>query len=125
MKNVSSSRLDLIAQAIFDKKGFNILVLDVQGLSTMTNYFVIAEGTVDRHVKALAGSVVHSLKGHGENPLHVEGESSPDWVVIDYGDVIVHLFVPDLREKYGIENLWKEGKVVDVNIVVEKLQGNA
>lgn len=123
MKNTPLEQLDIIAQAIFDKKGFNILALDVRGISTMTDYFVIAEGTVDRHVKAISGSIVHALQSGGERPLHVEGDQSGDWVVIDYGNIVVHLFMPELREKYGIENLWKNGKVIDVNIVVERPQG--
>lgn len=123
MKNSSLKQLDTIAQAIFDKKGFNIVALDVRGISTMTDFFVIAEGTVDRHLKAISQSIVHALSDIGDKPLHVEGEGSGDWVVIDYGYVVIHLFVPDIREKYAIESLWKEGKIVDVDIVVEKPQG--
>ena len=124
MKNSSLKQLDVIAQAIFDKKGFNILALDVRGISTMTDFFVIAEGTVDRHLKAISQSIVHALvDDSGDRPLHMEGEQSGDWVVIDYSNIVVHLFIPDIREKYAIETLWKEGKVVDVDIVVEKPQG--
>lgn len=120
MKNSAQKQLDLIAQTIFDKKGFNILALDVRGISTMTDYFIVAEGTVDRHVKALSNSIVHAMQTEGEKPLHLEGDQSSDWVVIDYGNIVIHLFIPDLREKYAIEKLWKEGKVVDVNISIER-----
>lgn len=120
MKNAALKQLNVIAQTIFDKKGFNILVLDVHNVSTMTDYFIIAEGTVDRHVKAISNSVIHALEDVGEKPVYVEGEQEGDWVVIDYGDMVVHLFTPELRERYALENLWKDGKIVDVEITVEK-----
>lgn len=121
MKSIALKQLDTIAQAIFDKKGFNILALDVQGISTMTDYFVIAEGTVDRHVKAISNSIVQAVKDvAGERPLHMEGEQSGDWVVIDYGNIVIHLFMAGIREKYAIETLWKSGKTIDVEIVVER-----
>jgi ribosome-associated protein len=115
MKN---KQLDLIAQTIFDKKGFNILALDVRGVSTMTDFFMIAEGTVDRHVQALARAIVDKVKEHGISPTHVEGMASGDWVVIDYTDIVIHLFMEDLRGKYALEELWKESKLVDLQIVV-------
>lgn len=121
-KDPSLKQLDIIAQAIFDKKGFNILALDVRDICTMADYFVIAEGSVDRHTKALSGSISHALQEIGERPLQVEGVQSGDWIVMDYGNIVIHLFTPDLREKYAIENLWKQGKVVDVEIVVERPQ---
>ncbi len=108
--------LNKIAQAIYDKKGVNILVLDVRGVCTMTDFFVIAEGTSDRHVKAVAQTVSDTMKKMEQAPLHVEGETIGDWVVIDYGDMVIHLFMPGLREKYALENLWHEGKIVDVKI---------
>lgn len=110
--------LDLIAQTIFDKKGFNILALDVHGISTMTDFFMIAEGTVDRHVQALARAIIDKLKEHGISPTHVEGMASGDWIVIDYTDIMIHLFMEDLRGKYSLEELWKESKLVDLHIVV-------
>lgn len=121
MKNHSILKdLNRIAQAIYDKKGSNILVLDVQGICTMTDYFVIAEGTVDRHVKALSQTIRDEFSAHGRQPLHVEGEQEGDWVVLDYGDFVIHLFIPELREKYALEQLWQKGKVVDVIIDTKK-----
>lgn len=108
--------LNEVAQAIYDKKGFNILVLDVRGVCSMTDYFIIAEGTVDRHVKAISQAIAEQLAKKGHRPFHIEGEREGDWVVLDYTDFIVHLFTPDLREKYALEELWHEGKVIDVKI---------
>lgn len=117
MKKLTDKQvLDRIAQAIFDKKGFNILVLDVRGISTMTDYFLIAEGSVDRHVKALSTAIRNELATIGLSPLYLEGEQDGDWVVQDYGNIVIHLFIPDLREKYALEDLWKESKIVDVKI---------
>lgn len=108
--------LGRIAQAIYDKKGFNILVLDVRDICTMTDFFIIAEGTVDRHVKALSQTIYDELAPDRHYPLHVEGQQEGDWVVLDYADFVIHLFIPELREKYALEDLWKRGKVVDVKI---------
>lgn len=120
MANHMHQLLNKVAQSIYDKKGFNILVLDVRNICTMTDYFVIAEGTVDRHVKALSLAVIDLLAEEGHRPFHVEGQQASDWIVLDYGDFVVHLFIPDLREKYALEELWKEGKLVDVKIAISK-----
>lgn len=114
--------LNSIAQTIYDKKGFNILVLDVQNICTMTDYFIIAEGTVDRHVRAISLALVDQLTQHGYDPLHVEGQQSGDWIVLDYSDFVIHLFIPDLREKYALEEVWQEGKVVDVEIKTSQVK---
>ena len=112
-----SSLQDLqhVCQKIFYKKGFNILTLDVRGVSTMTDFFVIAEGNVDRHVSALAKEVKEYFYSIGRKPLHAEGEREGDWVVLDYGEVVIHLLIPDMREKYQIEQVWKQGVVVPVS----------
>lgn len=112
--------LTRVAQAIYDKKGFNILVLDVRSISSMTDYFIIAEGTVDRHVRALSQTIVDELALQGLQPLHVEGQQEGDWIVIDYSDFVIHLFIPDLREKYALEVLWKKGRIVDVKIKTDR-----
>lgn len=111
-------RLDQIAQVIFDKKGFNILALDVREVSSLTEYFIIAEGNVARHVSALAAAIKQQQGEEGYFPYHVDGLQSGDWIAIDYGHIIVHLFDPDLREKYAFESLWRKGYIVDLNIVV-------
>jgi len=110
--------LDHIAQAIYDKKGFNILALDIRDVSNLTDYFVIAEGNVDRHVKAIAQEVKDQLKEIGYEPLHMEGDATSDWIVMDYGNILIHLFIPEMRQKYRLEELWHEGEVVDLKIDV-------
>ncbi|MEZ5315546.1 MAG: ribosome silencing factor [Chlamydiales bacterium] len=114
--------LNQIAQILFDKKGFNILALDVEQISTLTDVFLIAEGKVDKHVIGLANELIHLLKQKSIMPIHVEGLDQGDWVVIDYGKVIIHLFKPDMRKKYSLERLWHEGKIVDLELSVCKQQ---
>jgi ribosome-associated protein len=112
--------LNRIAQLIFDKKGLNILALDVKEISSITDYLVIAEGNVDRHVIAIAKTLIEEMEKVGEKAIHAEGLASGDWVVIDFSDVIVHLFMPGLREKYSLEKLWSKGDVVDLEIDLSK-----
>jgi ribosome-associated protein len=108
----------LAAQAIFDRKGFNILGIDMTGTQSMADYYLIAEGNVGRHVSALAEYVVETLEKEGERPVHREGESRGDWVVLDYGNFIIHILIPDMREKYTLEKMWSAGDIVDLKIKV-------
>lgn len=112
--------LDLIAQALFDKSGFNILALDVRRVCSMTDYFIIAEGNVDRHVKALAESVMEAMKKVGREPWQTEGLQGGEWAVLDYSNIVVHLFTPDMRSKYDIEGVWREGEIAPVKIDTSK-----
>lgn len=121
MTKEDRKRLDQLSQTIFDKKGFNILALDVRGLSTMTDYFIIAEGTVGRHAKAIATAIKHMMDEQQNALLNCDGSDDGEWIVMDYGDVVIHLFTPDMREKYALEQLWNHSKIVDVRIDVSKV----
>jgi ribosome-associated protein len=116
MKNDLQSILNLVAQTIYDKKGINTLALDVRGISTLTDYAIIAEGNVDRHVIGIAHGIIDALNEAGVKTHHTEGMQEGDWVVLDFLDFMVHLFMPGLRDKYRLEDLWKEGKIVDLQI---------
>jgi ribosome-associated protein len=116
MKHTLQPSLNTIAQAIFDKKGFNILVLDVRKFSTMTDYFIIAEGNVDRHVKSISKGIVDSATALKLPLWQIEGDKNAEWVVVDFGDIVIHLFIPEMREKYALETLWQEAEIVDVTI---------
>jgi ribosome-associated protein len=113
MTQEATAALEEIVKAIQDKKGFNILVLDVQEISTLTYYFVIAEGRVERHLKAISDEVIDRMEKVGRRPYHVEGIGDGDWAVVDFGDIMIHLFKPTVREKYGLEEVWRESKIVD------------
>lgn len=111
--------LHLIAQIIFDKKGSNILALDIRGISSLADFVIIAEGNVDKHVSAIASTIVDELKKTGLNPSYIEGLQNGDWAVIDYLDTMVHIFEPGLRERYRLEDLWNKGSIIDLKINIE------
>jgi ribosome-associated protein len=118
MKQDPQTILHLIAQTIFDKKGTNILALDLRKISTITDFVIIAEGAVDRHVIAIAHAIEEALAKIGEKPIHIEGLKNGSWVVLDYFQIMVHLFTPGVREKYHLEELWNSGEIIDLEINV-------
>lgn len=95
-----------------DKKAEDIILLDVQGIASFTDYFIIATGTSDRMLDALAKTVKDELRKALRLKSRVEGESMYGWMLVDVGDVIVHLFAPEKRRYYRLEELWGEGKVL-------------
>lgn len=120
MSRTPLETLNTIAQVIYDKKGFNILALDVRGLSSITDFLLIAEGNVDRHISSIGRAIIDELDKRGEKPVHVEGLQTGDWAVLDYSEIVVHIFSPGLRERYSLERLWKMSKIVDLEIDVSK-----
>jgi len=102
------------ARAALDKKAENLKVLDLTELSGFTEYFVICSGTSDRQVQAIADSVEHALKLKGKSLLSSEGYQDGRWVLMDFGDVVVHVFLEALREYYDLENLWADAPRVKV-----------
>ena len=103
---------DLMVEALDDLKGQEIVALDVSDFTSLVSYLVVASGTSNRHVKSLADNVVKEAKAAGVAILGVEGESKSDWVLVDLGDVVVHVMLPETRSFYDLERLWSEGKVV-------------
>ena len=91
--------------ALLDKKAEKLVVLNLQGLTSMADYFVLATAGSDRQAQALADAVEATLKAEGRRPLSVEGYSSP-WILVDYGDVVFHIFHDEARRFYGLERLW-------------------
>lgn len=100
---------DLALAALDDLKAQDVQVLDVRGMTSITDVMIIASGTSDRHIKALADNVVEAAKQQGIQPLGVEGETSREWVLVDLGDVIVHVMHPQTRAFYNLEKLWTVG----------------
>jgi ribosome-associated protein len=122
-KEFHPALINYSAQVIYDKKGMNILAIDVKQISTLVDVFIIAEGTVERHVQALSLAVQEALAKFDIYPLFIEGDDTGDWIVLNYSGLLIHLFTPDMREKYGIEQIWKEGKIIDLSIQTEDRRG--
>src|SRR5213595_3766874 len=100
------------AQVCLENKANDVVILDLRGVSDMTDFFVIASGTSDTHVRALGEHVVEELKRDGAAAHHVEGLTQGRWVLLDYVDFVVHLFHPELREFYQLERLWGDAPVL-------------
>jgi len=98
------------AQYADEKKGKDIVVLELIGLTDIADYFVLATGTSERHVRTIADAVEVGMKGMGMKPFSLEGYDEGRWVIIDYQNVITHVFVESLRELYDLESLWIEAK---------------
>jgi ribosome-associated protein len=101
-----------ILDVLEEKKGEEILLLDVRGVASFTDYFILCTGTSDRMLDALADAVIREVRKVHRKKSRVEGEPRDGWLLIDYDDIVVHLFSPDQREYYRLEDLWSEGKVL-------------
>ncbi len=101
-----------IADIISDKKGSDIVILDTGKVSSIADYFVIATVESERQSKAILDEIDKKLKAHRKLPISVDGENSSGWVLLDYGDVIVHIFDPGTRDFYDLEDLWSNAPVV-------------
>lgn len=104
--------LRLVTDALADRKAVDAVVLDLRGLCAATDYFVIASGTSDAHVRGMAEHLLTALAPRGIAPHHVEGLAQGRWVLLDYVDFVVHVFHPQLREFYQLERLWGDAPVV-------------
>jgi ribosome-associated protein len=100
----------MAARTLVNQKGLEPVILDVRGLSSLGDYFIICSGTSKRHVQALAQHLQAALGQAGVKPLGVEGQEDGQWVLLDYVDVVIHLFITPLREFYDLEGLWVEAK---------------
>ena len=98
----------IVLAALEDAKANDVRQLDVRRLTDITDWMVVASGTSTRHVLALADHVRTQVKVQGLSPIGTEGESGSDWVLLDYGDVVVHLMLPDTRGFYDLEGLWDD-----------------
>ena len=103
------------ARAALDKKAINLTVLDVQGVSSVTDYFLVCSGRSAPHVKTIADAIREELKEDGVRPLHAEGQPESGWVLLDYGDVLMHVFLEDTRVYYALERLWGDAPSVPVD----------
>lgn len=111
----SKERALICAAYALEKKAFHVRVLEVKGVSTLTDYLLLASGRSDRQVQAVAESIRAGLKKeHATAPLAIEGMNEGRWVLIDYGDVMVHVFQEPVREFYDLDGLWSEAAEVAI-----------
>ena len=103
-----------IAELIFNKKGYGVKILDLKEVATFTDYFVICSADSDTQVKAIADEIDKSLRDSGLRSWHKEGYRALNWVLIDYVDVVVHVFKKDMREFYNLEKLWGDAPVIEI-----------
>lgn len=96
------------------KKAADLTVLDLTGITSFTDHFVICSGASSRQNQAIADEISLRLKKHGDLPSSVEGYEQGEWILLDYGDFLVHIFTPRAREYYSLERLWREAKVIPV-----------
>ena len=102
------------ARAALDKKAADLTVLDVQGVSSVTDYFLVCSGKSTPHVRTIIDAIRTELKAEGIRPLHAEGKPESGWVLLDYGDVLVHVFLEDTRAYYALERLWGDAPSVPI-----------
>ncbi len=100
------------ARAAQDKKAVDLVVLDVQALSSVAEYFLVCTGRSVTHVATIADAIRDELKASGVRPLHAEGVAESGWLLLDYGDVLVHVFLEETRDYYALERLWGDAPAV-------------
>ena len=103
------------ARAALDRKSLDLVVLDVQGLSGVTDFFLVCSGRSTTHLKSITDAIREGLKEDGVRPLHTEGTSESGWILLDYGDVLMHVFLEDTRAYYALERLWGDAPSISVD----------
>lgn len=108
-------------EAAIDQKGLDVRGLELREHTNIADCFVIVSGTSDRHVRGIVDKIVRDLEMVGESPHAISGYENGQWILVDYGDVIVHVFFEPMRQYYSLDELWGEAKRVDLNPELEKM----
>ncbi len=116
----SEQLMTKIVSVLAKRKTEDIKVLDISSLTTIADYFVICSGTSSTQIKSLAGEVEEKLREEDIMLYSKEGFGDASWILLDYSSVVVHIFNPEQREFYGIENLWSDGNKVDISDIIEE-----
>lgn len=109
-----NKRISVIAKAAEDKQAFDTTLLDVRGLSSIADYFIILSGNSTRQTVAIGEEIEEQMSKEGEEPLNKNGYNTGTWVLLDYEDILVHVFQKDEREFYSLEKVWKDGKKMNL-----------
>lgn len=112
--------LKIAVTAADDKKAHDMVALDITGISSFANYFLVCTGDSSKQVQAIADEVESRLKAAGVRPNHIEGYQNAEWILIDYFDLVVHIFSKTARPFYDLERLWRDGKNLDVEKLLIK-----
>ena len=122
MSTVSTEKMmaQIACKAIDDKKGHDIKIIDIHNVSVIADYFVIASGTNSNQVQAIVDNVEEQLGRAGFEAKQIEGNRNSSWILMDYGDVIVHVFDEENRLFYDLERIWRDGKVLEMDAFLEK-----
>lgn len=116
-KDYSKTLASSVAKSASDLKAIDIQVMNLSKLASFTDFFVVCSGTSDRHVRAIADNIELEQKKNGIRPIGVEGYDKGDWILVDFGSVVAHVFHTGAREFYGIERLWGDAKHVSIKNV--------
>ena len=112
--NEERAKAEAIAKVLSDKKGMDVAVIDISPKASFADFFVLASGGSDRQVAALVESVEDLMEPQGVFPKSVEGRKTSGWILMDYGDVVVNVMTPEMREKYNIERIWGDCEITEV-----------
>ena len=115
--NSINNTLKTIINALQDKKAENIQIIDIHEISTVADYFVITSGSNRSQVQALADNVEEKLAANEIRPKNIEGYNTANWILLDYRDILIHIFDKESRGFYDLERLWRDGKLVDINTI--------
>jgi ribosome-associated protein len=107
-------KVRLASRAALDRKALDLVILDVRGLSSVTDYFLVCSGRSTTHLSSIAEAIRVELKAAEARMLHVEGTAESGWTLLDYGDVLVHVFLEDTRVYYALERLWGDAPSVPI-----------
>lgn len=118
-KITQEEMIKTIIKALDSKKAEDIKLIGIRDLTIVADYFIIANGTSSTQTKALADEVEFRLKQQGAEPLRVEGYAGANWVILDYADVVVHVFYKETRDFYNLEKLWRDGEFIDIGKYIE------
>ncbi len=102
------------AGLMLEKKARGIIIMDLRGLTSVTDFFVLGTGDSDVQVKAIVDYLNETLRSENTKPFHIEGYDKPSWVLMDYIDVVAHVFLPEARDYYRLERLWADAKVSEI-----------
>lgn len=121
MENLTDKQtLEIMIKALDSKRAEDIQLIGIKDLTIVADYFIIANGTSNTQTKALADEVEFRLKQNGIEPIRTEGYQGASWIVLDYGNIVVHVFNKDMREYYNLERLWQDGEQIDISDLVIK-----